>query len=171
MSKLDAEILRRQHELGRLPERASIAGKERKTRLSETAEAIAEVIGRERTLYLIGKLPRCYPPSRGRAEVTLLYVPKRLRPKSWLVEILGWNDAEKLVRVFGGELLKPGNCHALYRAHRDAGIIRAAQDGVPHAMISEWFEVSARHVQNVLRENVQVETRTTTAQPHAQTEG
>jgi hypothetical protein len=128
-------------------------------RLPWSVEEIAEVIGRERALYLIGRLPRCYPPSGGGREQVIMYVPKRLRPTHRLVQILGWRDAEALVRTFGGEILKPGNCRELYRPHRDAGIIDAATAGIPVAMIAAWFEVSTRHVQNVLRENAQEDER------------
>jgi hypothetical protein len=125
--------------------------------LPASVEEIAEVIGRERALYLIGRLPRCFPPSGGGREQVIMYVPKRLKPNHRLVQILGWRDAERLAGVFGGEILKPGNCRELYRPHRDEGIVRAAADGVPVAMIAAWFDVSTRHVQNVLRENAQEE--------------
>jgi hypothetical protein len=124
-------------------------------RLPASVQEIADVIGRERALYLIGRLPRCYPPSGGGREQVIMYVPKRLKPLHRLVQILGWKDAERLVQVFGGEILKPGNCREIYRSHRDDGIVRAAQDGVPVAWIAQWFSVSTRHVQNVLRENAQ----------------
>lgn len=123
-------------------------------RLPSSVEEIAEVIGRERALYLIGRLPRCYPPSRGSRgwqEQVVMYVPKTLKPTHRLVRILGWHDATKLVRHFGGEILRPGNCRDLYRPHRDAGIRSAAQSGIPAVMIAEWFDVSERHVKNVLR--------------------
>lgn len=122
-------------------------------RLPASVQEIADVIGRERALYLIGRLPRCYPPSGGGREQVIMYVPKRLRPMHRLVQILGWRDAERLVEVFGGEILKPGNCRELYRNYRDDGILGAAEDGIPVTMIAAWFDVSTKHVRNVLREN------------------
>lgn len=119
-------------------------------RLPGVVQDIADVIGRERALYLIGQLPRVvvrdvrYPAAE--REQVVLYVPRVLRPDHRLVAILGWDDAERLARVFGGELLKPGNCAQLYRAHRDQAIMRLLAEGVPQPMLCEWFEVSPRHV-------------------------
>jgi hypothetical protein len=118
--------------------------------LPASVEEIAEVIGRERALYLIGKLPRCRPPSgEGRTQV-ILYVPKTITPDHRLVQILGQEDAERLVEAFGGEILKPGTCRQIYRVYRDQGIVRAVNDGVPTAMVAAWFGLSSRHVLNVL---------------------
>lgn len=132
-------------------------------KLPRSVQEIADVIGRERALYLVGMLPRCFMQDRrkretnvgGRAERVILYVPKNLKPDHVLVRILGWHDAELLVRHFGGELLMPANCRPVYRNFRDAGIRKLAAEGTPVAMIADWFRVSERHVKNVLAENPQ----------------
>lgn len=121
-------------------------------RLPASVQEIADVIGVERALYLVGRLPRSYPPSGGGREQVIMYVPKSLKPAHRLVQILGWRDAERLVGVFGGEILRPGNCRDLYRQHRDDGIVHTAGTGVPLSMIAQWFDVSLRHVQYLMSE-------------------
>lgn len=125
--------------------------------LPNSAQEIANVIGRDKALYLIGQLPTVYTPDKrwpdARKKTTILYVPKRLNVTDNLVRILGWIDAEKLVREFGGMLIQPANCMGLYRPHRDANIARLYAEGLTVAMIADWFDVSTRHVKNVIAEN------------------
>lgn len=124
--------------------------------LPKSAQEIADVIGRERALYLIGKLPRCTPPStrssKGGEQRVMLYVPTlaRLKPDHQLVRIIGWDDAVKMCRHFGGEILQPGNCAEIYRKFRDASIIRLVGDGVPVKTVAEWMNVTDRHVRGLL---------------------
>ena len=91
----------------------------------------------------------------------MLYVPtaSRLKPDHQLVRILGWNDAAKLCRHFGGEILQPGNCRDVYRPFRDASIVRMAADGVPVKTIAELMEVTDRHVRGLVAENPHKELR------------
>ncbi len=132
-------------------------------KLPNSVQEIVDVIGRERALYLIGQLPRCYVPDKrkretnvgGLSERVIMYVPKNLKPDHVLVRILGWADAFALAKHFGGELLCPGNCGALYRKFRDDGIRQLLGEGAPVALIADWFEVSDRHVRMVRMENPQ----------------
>lgn len=127
-------------------------------KLPASVQEIADVIGRERALFLIGQLPRCYVrdsrradvPKGGLSERVILYVPKHLKPDHALVTILGWKDAQQLVQAFGGELLAPGNCRDVYRPHRDAAIHLMQRDGVPIPMIATWFDMTERRVRQVL---------------------
>ncbi len=129
--------------------------------LPYSVQEIANVIGREQALFLIGQLPRCYTPDRrvrpgrtgGKKTTLIMYVPKVLLFKDKLVSILGWNDATKLVREFSGMLIHPANCADVYRPYRDANIARLIGEGVPTKMIAEWFDVSERTVKNVGAEN------------------
>lgn len=130
-------------------------------RLPNSVQEIADVIGRERALLLIGKLPRCYTrDSRYPGAKTthiMLYVPKRLPPDHDLVKIIGWRDAFKLVQAFGGEFLYPAGCAAIYRDFRDSAILRLIRnDFMQVKMVADWFCVSERHVRNLLREIPQV---------------
>lgn len=141
-------------------------------RLPRTAQDIADVIGRDAALRLIGQLPRCSPS--GHSEIVMLYVPKDLRPDHRLVRLIGWDAANRLVNAFGGEVLLPANCAGIYRAFRDRSIARLkAEHDLPVKVLAEWFEVSDRHVRNVLRkENPQVGRSTPANQNRpAETEG
>jgi hypothetical protein len=132
-------------------------------KLPRSVQDIADVIGRERALFLIGMLPRFLRSDARGGEQVILYVPRNLKPDHQLVRLLGWQDAAALVRAFGGELLKPGNCRHLYRGFRDQGITSMLQAGLPVALVAEWFGVSERHVKNVagsLSENPQEVCRT-----------
>lgn len=130
----------------------------RPQKLPRSVQEIADVIGRNRALYLVGQLPRCYVADRrqreknkgGQSERVILYVPKVLKQDSQLVQILGWHEAKALVDVFGGELLAPGTCGELLRNWKNAGILDVCRSGVPNALVAEWFGVTERHVRNVL---------------------
>jgi hypothetical protein len=129
-------------------------------RLPASVQEIADVIGRERALFLIGRLPRYSQQGSSDKSVrerVLLYVPKKLTQSHPLVAILGLKDAGKMVRVFGGEILKATPCTTIYRDFRDRSIARMARDGMKHADIAELMEMSVRHVKNVVRENRQVD--------------
>ena len=120
-------------------------------RLPHSVHEIADVIGRELALYLIGQLPRAYSACHPSGQV-IMYVPKTLKPDHALVAMLGWPAAKKLVRVFGGEILQPATCAHLYRGFRDRSIRRLLGEGYKPALIAEWFDVCERHVRNMARE-------------------
>lgn len=129
-------------------------------RLPASAQEIADVIGSERALYLIGQLPRSYQTRKNSKQTSwhvILYVPKTLKPDHQLVQLLGWHDAQRLVDAFGGEILNPASCQEVYRRFRDQSIIRMAGEGIPNKTIAELMEVSDRHVRNLLREKAQEE--------------
>ncbi|WP_441253625.1 hypothetical protein [Bradyrhizobium sp. 613_E4_N2_2] len=120
-------------------------------RLPKSTQEIAEVIGRERALFLVGQLPRSYSYDKGR-RVTHLYVPATLKPAHYLVQLLGWMDAMKLVSHFGGEILYPATCEEIARGFRDQNIRRLSAEGMSAVEIAEWFGMSDRQVRNILRE-------------------
>lgn len=125
-------------------------------RLPASVREIADVIGDERALYLVGQLPKCYAkdaryPNAKSAHV-IMYVPKSLKPNHPLVKILGWVDASKLAAVFGGEILKPGSCIEIYRAFRDRSIVRMLTEGTPPKYIAEIMGMCERSVRNLMRE-------------------
>lgn len=126
-------------------------------RLPATVQELADVIGTQRALFLIGQLPKCV--SRKSTHV-ILYVPTlaRLTPDHRLVQILGWHDAAKLCQAFGGEILQPANCAQLYRSFRDKSIYRlVTEQGLKLSEVAEMFNMTERHVRNVLREISQQE--------------
>lgn len=126
-------------------------------RLPKSVQEIADVIGRERALYLVGQLPRRvtrdkrYPAARN--SELMLYVPtaQRLDDDHPLVRVLGVDDAVKLCRHFGGETLKPANCNEIYRRYRDTQITRMVREGYPVSYVADLFGVSGQTVRNVAR--------------------
>ena len=126
--------------------------------LPNSVREIAEVIGREAAMYLIGQLPTCYAGKVGhRSHRVILYVPKTLKPNHRLVEILGWHTALKLVGAFGGEILCPANCREIYAQFRDREIQRMLADGAKPAQVADLMGVSERHARNLTRERPQEE--------------
>lgn len=117
--------------------------------LPSSVQEIADVLGTERALFLIGRLPKSYSSHHG-AQV-ILYVPSedRLKPDHQLVRILGWNDAVKLCRHFPGEILKPANCSSIYRVFRDKHILRMLKEGHDTKTLADWFGVSPRMVNHI----------------------
>lgn len=125
----------------------------RDVRLPESVQEIADVIGSERALYLIGQLPRCYVDTPGHKSWRLiLYVPRTLKADHRLVKMIGWHDATKMVKAFGGEILYPRTCAGVYRQFRDASIVRMLGEGMTAKAIAELMDVSDRHVRNLARE-------------------
>lgn len=112
------------------------------------AQEIANVIGREKALFLIGQLPR----SSSRSWRVVLYVPKRLPVDHELVRLLGWQDAEKMRRHFGGEILQPSNCNVVYRRARNKSARAMSADGMPIAQIADVLDLTPRQVRNILAE-------------------
>jgi len=119
-------------------------------RLSGVAQEIADVIGRERALFLIGKLPRMYHRS-AQSERVCLYVPKVLPVDHALVRLIGWSDAAKLVKVFGGEILQPGTCKEVYRAFRDKSIARMLEQGRPLREVADLMQVDESLIRKMMR--------------------
>lgn len=118
--------------------------------LPRSVQEIADVIGRERALYLIGQLPTYTVkdnrwPSSTRTKI-ILYVPKSLETSHDLVRILGWNDASKLVKHFGGELLSPGTCAELHRKFIVKTIRKMAVQGMSLKAIAYNLDISERTV-------------------------
>ena len=123
-------------------------------RLPASVQEIADVIGRERALYLIGQLPRCYAGKEGhKSSRVILYVPtaKRIPADHYLVRILGWQDAMKMCQAFGGEILQPANCSEIYRRYRNAEIARMAGEGMSAKDIADVFQVNVQYVREILR--------------------
>ncbi|WPY95617.1 hypothetical protein T8T21_05700 [Limimaricola variabilis] len=117
--------------------------------LEGVAGEIAEVIGRDQTIRLI----RAMRDTTGRSWRVCFYVPKRLPIDHQLVEVLGWNDARRLVRHFGGEILQTSNLRYIERAWRQHSIryLRAAQR-MSATDIAKYIGLSVYRVREILRE-------------------
>lgn len=127
-------------------------------RLPASVQEISDVIGRERALFLVGQLPRCYQTRKATKQTcwhVIMYVPKVIKPDHVLVRILGWQDAVKLVAAFGGEILHPASCSEVYRAFRDKTALGMSDAGMKPTEVAELLGVSDRHVRNLKREKAQ----------------
>lgn len=122
--------------------------------LPDSVQQVAEVIGEEAALKLVNGWPRTAKASR-----PVVYVPARLTPDHRLVAILGWQTAERLVRVFGGDILFLATCASARRAGRDAEIEEDMRNGptLSPAVIAQRYGihvVHARRIMNRLRANI-----------------
>lgn len=123
-------------------------------RLPKSVQEIADVIGRERALYLIGQLPRIIAGVPGKqSSRVMLYVPTvpRLSLQHDLVRILGYKDAVRLCKHFGGEILQPANCADIYKTYRDRMIDSYLRGNIAVAHIAAIFGVSRETVHAVRR--------------------
>jgi hypothetical protein len=118
-------------------------------RLPQSVIEIAEVIGRDKALHLIGSLPR----SGSRSWRVCIYIPKERLPKEHkLVQILGWDDACKLAEAFAGEILQPSNCRSIARAVRDRRLREMYQEGIQIEEIALSLNLSIYRVKEILKE-------------------
>lgn len=80
----------------------------------------------------------------------MLYIPKRVDPDHQLVRMIGWADANRLVREFGGMILHPANCGHLAREFRNREVIRLRAGGAHIADIAMCVGLTDRQVRNIL---------------------
>ncbi|SAL03182.1 hypothetical protein AWB77_06730 [Caballeronia fortuita] len=80
--------------------------------LPGTLRDVADVIGEERALYLVRNWPTAYRAGKpGRQSIRIsVYVPKRFRGGHALIDVLGQEEAQRMVDAFGGECLHLPNC-------------------------------------------------------------
>lgn len=120
--------------------------------LPKNMQAIAEVIGREKALFLLGQLPRTKQVKRDtRTRYRIyLYIPKTLNPKSRLVEILGWNDAFKLTQVFTGETLCLESCKQMATNFLHKSIRQQFNSGIDIDTLAILFGMNTRSILKIL---------------------
>ena len=114
--------------------------------LPASVAEIADVIGRDKALFLIGQMP----VAGKRPWRVCFYVPKILPADHMLVRLLGWHDAQKLTRAFSGMILQPSNCRFLHRHHRNREIRRMHAEDMPVADIADAVELSTYRVREIL---------------------
>ncbi|MDH0657218.1 hypothetical protein N5D11_14035 [Acinetobacter johnsonii] len=124
---------------------------ERINDLNGDLKSIAEVIGRHNALYLVSQCPRYKTEKRAGQGQLLLYVPKlkRLEMNHFLVKTLGYPDAEKLSREFGGELLVLAQCKQMILKARDNGIREMIRRGFNVTELANIFNVTERIVSKI----------------------
>lgn len=112
--------------------------------LPDSVAEIASVIGRDAAIYLIGRIGS----SGSRPWRVCFYVPKlrRLTADHVLVRILGWHQAKRLCRHFGGEILQPSNCSFIERRHRDVRIAGLRSEGLSSRAITDQLRAEGMRV-------------------------
>ena len=118
--------------------------------LPASVQEIADVIGVELAMRLVGGLPRsarkCHPGGR-----PYLYVPKVCRPDHPITIIIGMDAAEKLSRALGGEGFLLATCADMVRRHRNAAIAAAVADGATTSEVCATFGLRPRQAQYITR--------------------
>lgn len=116
--------------------------------LTGDIRSIAEIIGKQQALFLVSQYPRYKSKKRNGEGQLLLYVPKesRLGFEHKLIEILGYTDAVKLCREFGGELLSLSFCKHIILKRRNDGIIDMLKQGYSSEQLADFFNLSTRAV-------------------------
>ena len=114
--------------------------------LPESVQEIADVIGRDQALTFIGQLPQ----AGKRKWRVCVYIPKTLSPDHKLVEMLGYRDAERMVRAFSGMILQPSNCRYLEREARWRRVLELSAEGVIEDEIADQLDLSASRVREII---------------------
>lgn len=128
-------------------------------RLPQSVQEIADVIGREQALLLIGQLPRSYTRDKrypgAKNSTVSMYVPTvaRLGLDHPYVRILGWPDALKLSQAFGGEIMYPANCAFIHREFVHKTILALVRTGMKATQVAAIVGCHERTVRNLIREN------------------
>ena len=119
--------------------------------LNGDLRSIAEVIGRQNALYLVSQCPRYKTEKRAGQGQLFLYVPtlKRLEMNHFLVKTLGYLDAEKLSKEFGGELLVLAQCKQLILKARNDGIKEMSKYKFTPNELANIFNVTDRIIKRV----------------------
>lgn len=114
-------------------------------------QLIADVVGRDRALYLVRNWKRTRTGNPKQPTRICVYIPLKISADHELARVMGLDDASKLVRAFRGEILHLSTCEEVFRNHRNYAIRRLAREAkMKPRELSEWFEISERQVRNVL---------------------
>lgn len=122
----------------------------RTMKLPKSVQQIADVIGVSQTMKLIGMLPVCKVRdkrySKAISNRIVLIVPANLKPDDKLVRMIGWEDAYKLSRHFGGEFLYPATCAEIYRDFLKDTATRMHSDGMKPAEVADAMQIPYRTI-------------------------
>lgn len=122
-------------------------------RLPRSVQEVAEVIGREKALELVGKINPTFHPSHPNERRIYLYVPMlpNLKPDHAIVRMIGYPAAEKLSLRFGSELLKLATCHDIYRNHRNKAIAAELERGGTEEDVAKGFGMNIKSIRLISR--------------------
>lgn len=116
--------------------------------LPSSAQQLADVIGADAVFKLIQHWPRTAVKSTSRGRL-VLYVPARLPDGHRLVSILGWDAAQAMVKVFGGELVFLASCAEQFARQRRQAILEELEAGASVALVASLHGLSERHVRRM----------------------
>ncbi|WP_180183706.1 Mor transcription activator family protein [Acinetobacter sp. YH01020] len=124
--------------------------------LNGDLKSIAEVIGRQSALYLVSQCPRYKTEKRAGKGQLLLYVPKlkNLNSDHTLVKAIGYVDACKLAKEFGGELLVLAHCNHMVLEVRNNGIRNMMKSGFSIRELASFFNVTESIVSRIYEDEL-----------------
>lgn len=124
--------------------------------LNGDLKSIAEVIGRQNALYLVSQCPRYKTEKRAGKGQLLLYVPKlkNLNTQHALVKAIGYTDACKLSKEFGGELLVLAHCNHMILEARNEGIRAMMKSGFSIRELASFFNITERIVSGIYEDEL-----------------
>ncbi|PUE58346.1 hypothetical protein B9Z44_01235 [Limnohabitans curvus] len=80
----------------------------------------------------------------------VVYFPIHPRHGQCLVSLVGLSAAVKLSKAYGGQTIILPKCRAIYRARRNAEVMRMAEAGMSNRNIAQAVCLTERQVRNVL---------------------
>lgn len=107
--------------------------------LPETAQVIADVIGREATLKLASKVSN-----------RNLYIPKRMEEHHWISRTIGYAKAYSLTQEFGGLLMSLATCEHYFTRERNAKVRADYLAGRSTLELATIYDLSQRRVQQIV---------------------
>ena len=114
--------------------------------LPATAQVIADIIGRDATLKLAGKVSN-----------RNLYIPYNLDENHWISKTIGFAKAYALKQEYGGILISLASCVHYYTRERNELIKAEYLSGESTIKLAEKYEVTQRRIQHIvagLKKNV-----------------
>lgn len=111
--------------------------------LPTTVQAIANVIGMEKTMELVR--------GKQRDKCRSLYVPapERMRASHWLIKTIGEEAAYELAAEYAGEPLSIPKCSGLIKEERNRKIIELRRQGLAHHEIAHAMGMSVSSVKTI----------------------
>lgn len=120
--------------------------------LPQNVQAIADCIGKDKALALVGQLkrtPQTKADGRTRHRIWL-YIPKAPNPKSPLVQIIGWANACKLAQVFNGETICLESCKQMATDFLHKSIRQQFNSGIDIDTLAILFGMNSRSILKIL---------------------
>ncbi|TIH12755.1 hypothetical protein D0S45_17445 [Marinifilum sp. JC120] len=107
--------------------------------LPPTAQVIADVIGKEKTLKLAQAV-----------QFRSLYIPKQLKPSHWLVTVVGTDAAQRLIEEFPSMSMPLARCSSAVKAERNRKIAELSAEGRTVSDIARRLGIKRNTVQTIL---------------------